>query len=79
MIIPNPNWVCHLLRQLSQNPISIIKIPNFSSVIQTECTIHAFPTLHRRESTPYEPTNECVYNSATEWNTIPNDLKKNPT
>ena len=28
---------------------------------------------------PYEPTNEGVYNSATEWNTIPNNLKKNPT
>ena len=58
--------------------ISIVKILNFSSAIQTECTVHAFPTLHRR-GTLYEPTNERVYNSATEWNTIPNDLKKNLT
>ena len=26
---------------------------------------------------PYEPTNERVSNSATLWNSIPNDLKKN--
>ena len=55
-------------------------MPNFSALLnQTECTIHVFPTHHRRETTQYEPTNEHVFNSATEWNTIPNDLKKNPT
>jgi len=44
-----------------------------------ECTIHAFPILHRREITLYEPTDERVYNSVTEWNIILNNLKKNPT
>ena len=61
-----------------QTPISIVEISNFSLALQTECTIHAFPSLHRRETAPHEPTNERVYNSATEWNIILNDLKKNP-
>jgi len=63
MITPNSNWVCRPLRQLSPNLISIIKISNFSSAIQTKCTIHAFLTLYWRERTPYELTNEHVYNS----------------
>jgi len=38
-----------------QTPISIVKILNFSSAIQIECIIHAFPTIHHRETIPYEP------------------------
>jgi len=76
----NPNWVCRPLRQPHQTPISIVMILNFLAQLnQTKCTIHAFLTLYRRETTPYERINIHVYNSATEWNIIPNDLKKNPT
>ena len=64
-----------------QTTISIVKIPNFSSVIQTKCIIHVFPALQRRESTPYESTNDHVYNSAngTPFQMISRRIQHEPT
>ena len=49
LIIPDPNWVCRPLRQRSPNSNINCKISNCSSVIQTECTIHAFPSHFTEE------------------------------